>query len=65
MAGYRERAAVITRRLVRKAALDLQGKESIIFRTLTAWNRRMVPFLFSAILLLFAVFFMVYRSLAP
>ena len=64
LAGYRERAAVITRRLVRKAALELQGKESIILRIPAGGTRRMIPFLVSAILLLFVMFFMVYRSLA-
>ena len=64
LAGYRERAAVITRRLVRKAALELQGRGSIILRIPPGGNRRMIPFLVSAILLLFVMFFMVYRSLA-
>jgi general secretion pathway protein A len=64
LAGYRERSTVITRKLIRKAALDLQGRVSIVLRLPAGWKRRMVPFLVSVLLLLFAMFFMVYRGLA-
>jgi len=64
LAGYRERSTIITRRLIRKAVLDLQGKENIVLRFPAGWGRRLVPVLVPAFLLLFAMFFMVYRSLA-
>jgi general secretion pathway protein A len=64
LSGYLERSPLITRRLVRKAADGLRGKENIVLRIPSGWNRRMVPFIVPTILLLVAVFFMVYRALA-
>jgi general secretion pathway protein A len=64
LAGYMEKSTAITRRLVRKAALDLRGKENIVLRFPAEWARKLVPFVISALLLLFAMFFMVYRGLA-
>lgn len=64
LGGYLEKSIAITRRLVRKAAFDLQGKENIVLRFPAGWARRFVPFLVSALFLLFVMFFMVYRSLA-
>lgn len=64
LAGFRERSTVIKRRMARKAAFDLKGKESVVLRIPAGLGRRMVPFLVSAFLLLLAMFFMVYRGLA-
>jgi len=64
LSGYLERSPVITRRLVRKAASALQGKENIVLRIPGGWGRRMVPLLVPAILLVFALIFAVYRGLA-
>lgn len=64
LSGYLERSGTITRRLIRKAARDLQGKESVILRFPAGWARRFVPFLVPALLLLSVMFFMVYRGLA-
>ncbi len=64
LAGYRERSAAIARRLVRKAAFELQGKENIVLRIPPGWGRRLAPFLVPALLLLVAVFFAVFRGLA-
>ena len=51
LSAYSERSFVITRRLVRRAALSLQGKEEGM--TLSpGWFRRAVPYLIPAILLL-------------
>lgn len=64
LAGYRAKSTAITRRFVRKAVLDLHGKESIVLRFPAGWAGRSVPFLVSALLLLVVMFFMVYRGLA-
>ena len=64
LAGYREKSSAITRRLVRKAVFDLQGKAGVILRIPGGLMRRLVPFLVSAFLLIFAMLFMVYRGLA-
>ncbi len=64
LAGYLERSATMTRRFVRKAALDLHGKENIALHFPPGWARRLVPFIIPALLLLFVMFLMVYRSLA-
>jgi general secretion pathway protein A len=62
--GYTERSSAITSRLVRKAALNLQGKEDGGSRLPHGWIRRMLPFFVPVALLLFALCFMVYRGLA-
>lgn len=64
LAGYRERSSTITRSLVRKAVLDLRGRENLVLRPSSGWSRRMVPILVPALILLAAVFFMIYRSLS-
>jgi len=64
LAGYRERSTAITRRLVRKAVQDLQGREDLVLRIPCGWGRRMVHLLVPTLILLAAVFFMVYRGLS-
>ncbi len=64
LGGYLEKSTAITRRLVRKAALELHGKENIVLRFPAGWARKLVPFMVSALIFLFAMFLMVYRSLA-
>jgi general secretion pathway protein A len=51
LGGYSERSFAMTRRLVRRAALSLQGKEEGM-RLAPGWLRRIMPFLVPAILLL-------------
>jgi general secretion pathway protein A len=51
LGGHSERSSVMTRRLVRRAALSLQGKEEGL-RVSPGWLRRIVPFAVPAILLL-------------
>ncbi len=60
LTGYNERSRVITRKIVRTAAGSLQGKDEV--RRLS-WNWRM-PFVLPAILLIGALLFAVYESLA-
>jgi general secretion pathway protein A len=62
--GYTERSSVITPKLVRKAALNLQGKEDVGAKSSHGWFRRMLPFFVPVLLLIFALCFMVYRGLA-
>jgi general secretion pathway protein A len=64
LTGYMNRSSVITRKFVRRAARSLQGKEDIELRVPSQWMGRIVPYLAPAILLLFVLLFMVYRSLA-
>jgi general secretion pathway protein A len=64
LAGYREKSTTMTRRFVRKAAFDLHGKENIVLRFPAGLARKLVPFMVSALILLFAFFLMVYRGLA-
>jgi len=64
LAGYTQRSFVVTRSIVRKAALGLQGREDVVLRLSPGWFKKLVPFMVSAILLLCALFFAVYRSLA-
>ncbi len=64
LAGYTQRSFVITRSIVRKAALGLQGREDVVLRLSPDWFKKLMPFMVSAILLLCALFFAVYRSLA-
>jgi general secretion pathway protein A len=63
LAGYMERSPIITAKLVRKAALGLQGKEKIVLRIPTGWSQRMVPLLVPVILLLFTILFFIYKGL--
>jgi general secretion pathway protein A len=53
LGGYTERSHVITRRLVRRAALSLQGKDEGM-RIAPGWLRRIIPFAIPAVLLLSA-----------
>jgi general secretion pathway protein A len=64
LAGYTGRSHVITRKLVRRAALGLQGKENGGLSMPSGWFRTRVPFLVPVLLLIFALCFMVYRGLA-
>jgi len=64
LAGYTERSFVISRGMVRRAALSLQGRDDTGLRLSPGWIRRYIHFLVPAILLLCAFFFMVYRGLA-
>jgi general secretion pathway protein A len=64
LAAYTERSYMITRRLVRKASRALQGKETGGMRITPGWLGRMAPYLAPALLLLSALFFFVYESLA-
>jgi general secretion pathway protein A len=57
LSGYVKRSHVITRKLVRSAALGLQGKENVGLRMSPDWFRRIVPFLFPAVLLLSVLLF--------
>jgi len=52
LAGFSEGSHVITRKLVRKAALSLQGKESVGLNIYPKWIRRLVAYMIPAILLL-------------
>jgi general secretion pathway protein A len=66
LAGYSERSGVITRKLVRRAALGLQGKEdnksSLSLILPHGWMRRLVPFLITAFLLLTALLFAIAKT---
>ena len=63
LAGYMTRTTIITPRLVRRAAMGLKGEE-MGPRFAPGWFRRMVPYFFPALVLLFILGFMVYRALA-
>jgi general secretion pathway protein A len=63
LAGYTERSLVITRRLVRRAAMGLKGEE-MTSRFARGWLRRVATYFLPALVLLFVLFFMVYRALA-
>jgi general secretion pathway protein A len=54
LAGYTERSGVITSKFVRRAALELQGREETGLHVPSDWFRRIVPFLVPAVLLLSA-----------
>lgn len=64
LAGYAERSAVITRKLVRRAAATLEGREEEGLRIDPGSIRRMVPFMVGGILLLAFLFVIVYKGLA-
>jgi len=64
LAGYTERSFVITRGMVRRAALGLQGRQDTGLRLSPGWMRRCIPYVVPAVLLLCVLFLMVYRGLA-
>jgi general secretion pathway protein A len=63
LAGYQDHSLVITRSLVRRAAMGLKGEDRIV-RSAHGWFRRIVSFAAPALILLFALCFVVYRFLA-
>jgi general secretion pathway protein A len=63
LAGYMDRTFVITRKLVRRAAMGLKGEE-MGRRFAPGWFQRMAPYIVPGIILLFFLCFMVYRVLA-
>jgi general secretion pathway protein A len=63
LAAYMERSFVITRKLVRRAAMGLKGEE-LVSRFAPGWFRRVVPYAVPALILLFVLCFMIYRGLA-
>jgi general secretion pathway protein A len=62
LAGYMARTAVITPKLVRRAALGLQGREDVGPHFAPGWFRRLIPFLIPAILLLSAFIYAITKS---
>jgi general secretion pathway protein A len=64
LAGYTEKSFVVTRRVVRRAALGLQGKQDASRWIAPGWVRRHIAVVVPAILLLSVFFFMVYKGLA-
>jgi general secretion pathway protein A len=62
--GYTERSRVITRKIVRRAADSLQGKDEVGRHISLSWITKRMPFVVPAILLIFALLFAVYESLA-
>jgi general secretion pathway protein A len=62
--GYSERCRVITRSLVKRAAASLKGQDDTGLRLSLGWFGKKMPFVFPVILLLFALLFAVYESLA-
>jgi general secretion pathway protein A len=62
LAGYTARTAVITPRLVHKAALSLKGREDGRMHFPQGWFRRLVPFLVPAILLLSVFLYAISKS---
>jgi general secretion pathway protein A len=63
LAAYMERSFLISRGLVRRAAMGLKGEE-MGSRFAPGWFRRLVPFAVPGLILFFVLCFMVYRSLA-
>ena len=64
LAAYGERSLLITPKHIRRAALSLQGREYSSMNIVSGWFRRRYAFFVPAALLLAAVFFITYRSLA-
>jgi len=62
LAGYTERSFIITRKLVRRAALSLQGREDFEQDMSPHWFRRVLPFLVPAILLLSVLLYALSRN---
>ena len=63
LAGYTERTLLITRSLVRRAAMGLQGGE-LVRRLAPGRLRRMAPYFVPALILLSVLCLMAYRALA-
>jgi general secretion pathway protein A len=63
LAGYSVRSLVITRKLVRRAAMGLKGEE-MIARFAPGFSRQLALYLVPVLILLGVVLYMVYRSLA-
>jgi general secretion pathway protein A len=63
LAGHTNRSLVITRKFVRQAAMALQGVDAGTHFA-PGLFRRMIPYAVPALILLFALCFVVYRSLA-
>jgi general secretion pathway protein A len=61
--GYTERSRLITRRLVKKAARSLQGKEDVGMSFSPNWIGKRIPLVVPAILLICALLFAVYEKL--
>jgi general secretion pathway protein A len=64
LAAYMDRSPVIAPKYVRKAVHNLQGKENLVVRIPSGWVRRMAPIFVPVLLLIFAIFFFVYKGLA-
>lgn len=64
LAGFMERSLIITRKMVRRAAMALQGEEMGGSTTSPGWLRRMAPYFVPVLILFFALCFFAYRSLA-
>jgi general secretion pathway protein A len=64
LVGYTERMPTITRSIIRRAANSLQGKDDIAASSSKGWFRRIVPFVVPAVLLIAAIIFFAYQSLA-
>lgn len=62
--GYSERARTITRTIIRRAANSLQGKDDMGPRASKGWFRRMVPFLVPGVILVIALLFAAYQTIA-
>jgi general secretion pathway protein A len=62
--GYSERSRTITRSIIRRAADSLQGKDDLGTSSSKGWFRRMIPFLVPGVILVIALLFAVYQSLA-
>jgi general secretion pathway protein A len=63
LAAYQDRALLVTRNLVRRAAMSLKGEETGR-RLPPGWFRRMVPYVVPGLILFVVLCFMVYRVLA-
>jgi general secretion pathway protein A len=63
LGAYHERTLLVTRNLVRRAAMSLKGDE-VKTRFAPGWFRRMVPFVVPGLILFVVLCFMVYRVLA-
>jgi general secretion pathway protein A len=52
LAGYGERSFLITKKMIRNAAMSIEGKEDIILHPLSNWMRKVIPIAGTAILLI-------------
>jgi general secretion pathway protein A len=64
LAAYSERTLLITPKHIRRAARSLNGKDFIGIRTSSGWFGKTVPYMVSALLLIIAVSFIAYQTLA-